>query len=141
MKNDIIDYWAWIGEYVERHGGNPLGLCVNACKEMSEAFPELVTVRGHVYCSWGKRGHVWLTDPDGNIVDPTRAQFPDPIHYEPWAPGEEVRVGTCMNCGDGIWRALKTLDEDPGSPSACSPECLAELEHHYNSPRAEGGCR
>lgn len=51
------------------------------CKVMSEALvaadPTLTLVRGHYYCPWwGERQHWWCVRPDGEIVDPTKDQFP-----------------------------------------------------------------
>jgi hypothetical protein len=130
-----MTYSEWIAAYVERHNGAVLGLCRQAVVEMRETFPELTEVRGHVYCAWGKRGHAWLVDPAGEIVDPTRAQFPGIIQYEPWKPGDEVRVGKCMECGDDIWRPIQSLDEDPGHASVCSKECEDALMAEYGGTR------
>lgn len=51
------------------------------CKEMSEALvkedPELRLVRGYYWDAlWGKQGHWWCEDKAGNIIDPTKDQFP-----------------------------------------------------------------
>ena len=118
-------YRTWIQEYVAREGGILLGKCVRACAEMRRVFPELEEVRGHVTAlHWGKRGHAWLKSPDGKIVDPTAAQFPTIILYEPWKPGDEVRVGACMECGNDIWKAVDSLDQDHSVYSSfCSSEC------------------
>lgn len=48
--------------------------------------------------------------------------------YEPWKPGDEVRVGKCMNCGEEIWEAVQTIDVAPEQKCICSPECHAEFE-------------
>ena len=100
------EYQRWITEYLVRIGGEPLGKCQEACKEMVTAFPELKKIRGHVHCPWGKRAHVWLEDTEGKIVDPTSSQFPYIFKYEVWKPGDEVRVGKCMNCGNEIWKSV-----------------------------------
>lgn len=125
-----MSYQRWILDYKARTP-QLLGRCIEAAAEMREAFPELREIRGHVWCQWGKRGHVWLQAPDGAVVDPTREQFPGPIDYEPWKPGDEVRTGKCMWCGDDIWRAVDTLDEDHSGECACSPECERELQREF----------
>jgi hypothetical protein len=119
------EYAAWIADYIKRMDGKLLGRCHSGTAEMMGAFPELKVARGHVHCVWGKRGHVWCVDEEGNIVDPTKTQFEayGIMTYEEWQPGDEVRVGKCMNCGDEIWKALQTLDEEPRRECICGPEC------------------
>lgn len=116
-------YADWIKDYAFRAGGYVLGKCKDAAKEMASAFPELTVTRGHVQCSWGKRGHWWLLDPEGTIVDPTASQFPDIFEYEQWQPGDTVRVGKCMECGDEIWAPVFELDSEPPQQSICSSAC------------------
>jgi hypothetical protein len=123
-------YTAWIASYVERQQGFVLGACRRASDEIRAEFPELCEVRGHVFCVWGKRGHVWCIDPDGNIVDPTRVQFPGPIEYEPWKPGDVVCVGRCMNCGDEIWSSVPDL-ETVQTERVCSDACDDDLRRQY----------
>lgn len=123
-------------EYIKKYlseTGSVFGKCREACKAMLEAFPELTIVRGHVHdAHWGLRSHWWLTDPAGNIVDPTVSQFPKPTGYAPWKPGDPVRVGACMDCGSDIYRKVLDLDEEdsfcdkPGeyaSSTFCSQSC------------------
>jgi hypothetical protein len=124
-------YAEWIAAYSIRQDGILLGKCREAVADMLAAFPELREVRGHVHCMWGKRGHFWTQDLDGSIVDPTRAQFPGGIEYEPWVEGSEVRVGKCMNCGADIWEQVKDLLHVETN-SICGPDCERELEHYYN---------
>jgi len=124
-------YEAWIEEYLERVQ-NPLGRCHDATNEMKTAFPELTVVPGHVETGiWGRRGHVWLTAPDGTIVDPTASQFPAIFEYEPWTPDSLVRLGKCMSCGEEIWGKVPSLHEDHGSKCVCSPECERELTAEF----------
>ena len=125
-----VAYAGWIERYELEHVGL-LGRCREAVVEMRAAFPELTEVRGHVFCAWGKRGHAWLADPAGNIVDPTAAQFPGVFEYEAWKPGDDVRVGKCMNCGEDIWRPVQTLDVEPKRESSCSSACEAELMREF----------
>jgi len=124
-------YADWIARHETTHGSSVFGRCRESVVEMRAAFPELTEVRGHVWCTWGRRGHAWLVDGAGNIVDPTRAQFPGPVEYEPWKPGDTVRVGKCMNCGDDIWAPVQTLDAEPPRQSSCSPECETELMREF----------
>lgn len=114
----------WIAAYVETRKGHVRGMCVGACREMRAAFPELIEVRG-----WANDAeHVWLTAPDGEIIDPTAAQFNPPIDYRPFQPGDMVRVGRCMNCGDPIFAAVERLDDPKYARSTCDDECARELE-------------
>lgn len=126
----------WISAYLERDGNNGYGRCQQASTEMQSAFPELRIVKGHVYTTWGKRAHWWLVTEQGDVVDPTAAQFPNILEYEEWRPGMEVRVGKCMNCGDEIWAPVQTLDTLPPSKSICSPDCEDELNRAFNMERA-----
>jgi len=127
------EYKEWIVKYLERHNNAVLGKCTEATKEMKEAFPELTVVPGHVFTDWGQRGHMWLTDSGDQIVDPTRSQFNLIFEYVPWTPGQSVRVGRCMNCGDEIWVAVQTLDKDPGHRSICSDACGKAMEDELNN--------
>ena len=116
-----MSYTEWIAAY-EARTPHLLGQCLIAAEEMAAAFPELTVVKGHVYCDWGKRGHAWLMGEQGEILDPTAKQFGAIFEYEPWSPGDEARVGKCMNCGSEIWKAIYTLDEDH-TQSICSEAC------------------
>jgi len=51
------------------------------CKEYSEKLcaenPHLRLVRGYYYCTaWGKQEHWWVENASGNVIDPTKDQFP-----------------------------------------------------------------
>lgn len=115
-------YKQWIEDYLSRNNGSGYGKCKQASEEMVKEFPELKMVCGHVYTDWGKRSHWWTVDADGSIVDPTVSQFDFVYEYEPWNPGQEVRVGKCMNCGDEIWKKVDSL-ENIHRESICSSEC------------------
>jgi hypothetical protein len=94
-----MTYQEWIDKNVPE---NCDGMCKEIVGKMVIQFHELVKVRGHYYCAiLGEREHWWLVDPAGNIVDPTKAQFPTKGkgHYEPWEEGRKEPVGLCMNCG------------------------------------------
>jgi len=89
-------YQHWIDQNVDVAG---------RCKEITEAmvkeFPELRRVRGHYYCwIWGEREHWWLVTSDGEVIDPTAAQFPSKgegryVEFD----GQEP-TGMCPNCGE-----------------------------------------
>ncbi len=88
-------YKKWISENVTQ----VLGRCAEITLQMQEVFPELTRVRGHYHCLiWGKREHWWLTAPDGEIVDPTVAQFPSLGEYVEHTGPEPT--GMCPNCGE-----------------------------------------
>lgn len=92
------EYQAWIREHV----GESYGKCADATEAMLTAFPELLRVRGHYYCSaWGERAHWWLVDTDGNVIDPTASQFPSKGsgEYVPWDESRQEPTGRCPNCG------------------------------------------
>jgi hypothetical protein len=115
-------YQQWIDKYFRDNsldvtGG--YGLCREVSTDMQAAFPELRLVRGHVYCAWGKRGHWWLETVQGDIVDPTKDQFPLIERYEEWEEGDEVRLGRCMECGKEIWG----IPCDSFRPTFCSKCC------------------
>lgn len=96
MKQEYTD---WIRTNVLE---NPLGDCRKWAEAMRVVFPELALVRGHYYCVvWGQRGHWWLVASDGEVVDPTAAQFPSQGHgvYDPWEEGAKEPTGKCPNCG------------------------------------------
>lgn len=93
------------------------------CKEMSEALvkadPSLRLVRGHYWCPiWNSNEqHWWCEDQAGNVVDPTKDQFPSA------GMGDYVEFNgmcCCEQCG-------KQIHEDDaigcGNYPVCSVEC------------------
>ena len=118
-------YSAWIQTWLSKN--DPYGKCMEAAESMAEAFDDLEVVKGHVHCDWGKRGHWWCADSDGNIFDPTMSQFGAVFEYEPWISGSEVRVGKCMNCGNEIWESVQELSEIV-TKSICSDKCEVDFE-------------
>jgi hypothetical protein len=110
-------YGAWIMEHVD---GDGYGQCAEVTLSMQAAFPELQRVRGHYMCLvWGERAHWWLVTPDGQIVDPTAAQFPSKWSgaYLPWVEGSEEPTGRCPNCGGPCY----------GGGVCCSEQCHREF--------------
>ena len=69
INNSI--YYIWISTNVK----DPLGNCYVYCDIMCGVFPELTKVRGFYYDGPKKYTHFWLEDSEGNIVDPTLAQY------------------------------------------------------------------
>jgi len=105
-------YERWIARYLERFTcpAATLGRCREASVEIARAFPELRVVRGHVRCAWGRRGHWWTVTPDGEIVDPTAAQFTCGIDaYEEYRPGHTAR-----SCAIATRRARVVPAVEPG---------------------------
>jgi len=107
--------------YAQWSAKNVLSDPRNKCKEVTErmalAFPELERVRGHYVCPIeGRLPHWWMRTPNGQIVDPTRAQFSSKGDglYEPHV-GPEPK-GFCLNCGEYVY----------GDDQFCSRECFDE---------------
>jgi hypothetical protein len=133
-----MTYQEWIDAFLAKLpqiNGRPYvrGACMRATAEMAATFPELRRVAG--FANGGE--HFWCVAPDGTIVDPTVGQFfshlepidPSAIEYREFRPGDEVRVGKCMNCGADIYAAVERLDGDDRvrRRSACSDECETAL--------------
>jgi len=100
-------------EWIE-HVGHPEGRCEEVTLQMQVVFPELKRVRGHYYCpAWGEREHWWLVDPEGDIVDPTKAQFPSYGcgTYIAWVEGDPEPTGMCLNCGEYVYDGSRHCNE------------------------------
>jgi hypothetical protein len=115
------------------------GECEEATSLMAEAFPELRRVKGHFICpDWGKRAHWWCVDPQGNIVDPTAAQFPFwgfAGDYEEALPDTLVQVGVCMDCGSPIEIPLSEAEKGARGPTFCSQACERATLAYLSSPQ------
>ena len=141
------DYQAWVIENVnqETHG---YGKCEEVVLKMAQSFPELKPRRGWFYCmSWGRRGHWWLLDPNGRIVDPTGKQHPtgslftEPENQERYEDltdktdkemAEIVPTGVCAECGDPVYRGA----------SFCNNSCEAATMNYMGLTRhPDGGWR
>jgi hypothetical protein len=116
-----VTYDEWIAANV----AEPYGKCAEATAAMAAAFPELERIRGHYHDAfWGQRSHWWLSAPDGTIVDPTKAQFPDQNgDYEPHGADDAEPSGLCMNCGGYVY----------GSSYTCSAACAAANDAFYGA--------
>ncbi len=84
------------------------GTCAEAVNGMVALFTELKAVRGHARLltpnlpdyerkDWP---HWWCVTEAGEIVDPTRSQFPGDIEYVPLDESKGEPTGRCPNCGD-----------------------------------------
>lgn len=115
-KRDESKYAEWISHNVPVC---PRGYCAAMTEQMVEEFPELRRVRGH-YVDAGDRRHPhwWCEGPDGEVIDPTAAQFGLPGHYEPHEGPEPT--GKCINCGGYCYN----------SSSVCSDTCAREAEDY-----------
>jgi hypothetical protein len=111
MKN-TDRYTTWIAAQTE----DPQGRCAEATLAMQAAFPELRRVRGHVITAGRDRPHWWLVTPDGDIIDPTAAQFQTLCFYQPWDEAQSEPTGKCPNCGGYVF--------DGGT--VCSETCARE---------------
>lgn len=97
---------------------------------MSEALvkqnPQLRLVRGHYICTiWGSQAHWWTVNENGDIIDPTKDQFPSKGY------GDYIEfdgVVRCEQCG-------KEGHEDDfqfaGNYPICSTECYGRLVGVY----------
>lgn len=54
------------------------GKCLEFSQNLCNENPELTLVRGYYYCPiWNEEEqHWWCKDKEGNIIDPTKLQFP-----------------------------------------------------------------
>lgn len=85
-------YALWIEAYLVRNFGDVWMKCLEACEEMSQAFPELRMVKGIAVSSVSRKRwcHCWCVAPDGTIIDPTVVQFGGiPVVYEPPGSGAQ----------------------------------------------------
>lgn len=106
---------------------NVHGMCAEHTLLMQQTFPELIRVRGQYDCPiQGKSCHWWLVAPDGEIVDPTVAQFPTKgyaAQYIPWEEGNEEPTGKCLQCGELTYRFQYF----------CSTPCVKAADVQYNA--------
>lgn len=103
-------YEQWILNNVD----NPIDRCKEFCEAMLKEFPELALTRGYYFdFEWGQREHWWLTDPQGNVIDPTARQFPSKGcgFYEPWNEGDPEPIEKCVVCGEYIYEGDSSHDE------------------------------
>lgn len=93
-------------DWIKANAKDPIGRCKELTDAMKTSFPELRQVRGHYDCMvWGRRGHWWLLDEQGGIVDPSAEQFPTrgAGEYIEWQEGTKEPSGKCVVCGGYCW--------------------------------------
>lgn len=109
------------------------GQCVNFCKQMNIAFPELEFVFGCVESencadniSYNGKlilkqfPHAWLLTSDGKIIDPTLNQFinlPN-LKYVRFRDGDTY-TGSCYNCGRLAFNKMPTCHDHDCQQSFC----------------------
>lgn len=110
-----------------------VGICETITKRMMEEFPELIRVRGHVILLFrpdcDPYSHWWLKTATGEVVDPTRSQFPGKIVYDEWDESEPEPIGKCLNCGGYCY-----ADSDYSNKDLCSTKCEKEYMAYLNNP-------
>jgi len=108
----LPQYTEWIKNNVP---ASTYGKCTEITEAMDKEFPELKRVRGwYEDAYWGKREHWWMLDPNSNIIDPTKSQFPDQHgDYHPLDESKPKPTGKCINCGGYCFNRNPT----------CSKEC------------------
>lgn len=119
--------------------------CVGFTEKLAKLHPELTLQAGFVhfktFADQGFKGseHWWCLTPEGQIIDPSVAQFGEvteanPLVYTPFNPDtHKIIIGKCMNCGWEIYGL-----EAEGPLSVCRPQdndtdqdCEAELRRYY----------
>lgn len=109
------EYLAWIVANGFDNEAAAYGRCAETTDAMVVEFPELARVRGHYFDRlWGRREHWWCISPDGEIVDPTAAQFPSrgTGRYVQWIEGSPEPTGKCHNCGAEVFGGANFCDEE-----------------------------
>lgn len=104
------------------------GKCYEACLALQKVLPDLELVRGWYNTpTWDRDScqHWWLKTPQGDIVDPTALQFPNP-NVKEWYE-EFDGVIYCSECGEEI----EYTDEEEiifmGNYPVCSDKCARSL--------------
>ena len=77
------------------------GRCKEFCEELIENDPTLTLVRGHYWCPiWNTmEPHWWCINSNGDIIDPTKLQFPS-VGYGEYIPFDGYV--TCAECGKEV---------------------------------------
>lgn len=128
------EHAAWIAAYLDERQGIIRGMCGHATDEMVKSFPELTRTGGFVHHdNGGITEHWWCVTSDGEVVDPTAAQFATgSLRYEEFDPAdqehrENVRVGRCLNCGMDLYGADRKMTD------LCDEDCRAEFAASLNA--------
>ena len=99
---DVTSYNEWIKQK-DLTKEQAYGACYKTCVEMQAVFPELILTKGYYLCyRRGVRNHWWLKTEDGQVIDPTKNQFPSNGigFYQEFEENEPIPTGKCHNCGD-----------------------------------------
>jgi len=76
------------------------GTCRQASEEAAKKDASLRVVRGYYHCwEWGRQPHWWCVRENGEIVDPTKNQFPSLGNAEYEEFDEWFK---CSECGKSI---------------------------------------
>lgn len=95
------------------------GKCMEMSKELCDADPTLTLVRGHYHCPyWGEQAHWWVKDKDGNIIDPTKNQFPSK------GVGEYLEFNGICHCANCDKEFKEEAGTAYGNYIFCSDECI-----------------
>lgn len=77
-------------------------MCEGFSRQMEKDFPELHRVRGHYVTRCGiSHPHWWCETADGEVVDPTVAQFTPGGVYEKFEGPDPI--GRCYECGELVF--------------------------------------
>jgi len=101
------------------------GKCKEYCEQLIKEDPTLRMVRGYYWCPiWNTdEGHWWCVKPDGEIVDPTKLQFPSAGHgqYTEFDGNCE-----CSQCGKSFKEEVGIVMGN-GNYICCSNRCAMRL--------------
>lgn len=100
------------------------GKCHAMASDLCAVDVRLRLVRGHYYCNrWGKQAHWWCVDQNGNIVDPTREQFPS-LGFGRYEEYDGTIV--CDQCGKRQPESESIIGGN-GHYTFCSGECYGRF--------------
>lgn len=93
----LKEYRNWIEDYICKN--DIRNMCYRVAEEMTERFPELNRVEGHLWLKDTKKPikHFWCEDKNGNVIDPTISQFS--LEIEKYVKADDT---ICWNCGKEI---------------------------------------
>lgn len=146
------EYRVWIERFISKVESDPSyvgdnwtlamklkGRCYSASTDMQEYFPELRLIRGHVVSQryidmvgpeYSETldpgdGHIWLETEAGDIVDPTRQQYPEGLIYVAFdeSKAHTLPTGKCPNCGSYCYN----------NKDCCSDDCFNSYVSYIQS--------
>jgi hypothetical protein len=119
-----LEYKLWVKQHYP-NAKAATGQCHQAAKAMVKEFPELRLARGFVSTPDAELTHWWCVDQEGDVIDPTRHQFPLVFWYTEISddhPLAKYPMKKCMNCGE-MYLQSEGHSYDP----ACDEYCFKEL--------------